>query len=147
MKFRRLDEEVLVSGQIRPGDLAEAAALGVTTIVNNRPDGEEPGQPAGAEIEAAARAAGLDYRAIPIAGGLGPDEIAAMTAVLDGADGQVLAFCRSGTRSTYLWALARSARGADGEALLGKAAAAGYDLSPLKPHLTSSHPGESRDPH
>jgi uncharacterized protein (TIGR01244 family) len=135
MKFRRLDDGVVVSGQIEPGDLAEAAALGVTAIVNNRPDGEEPGQPAGAEIETAARAAGLDYRAIPTAGGLGPDEIAAMTGVLDAADGQVLAFCRSGTRSTYLWALARSAQGADGEALLSKAAAAGYDLSPLRQYL------------
>jgi uncharacterized protein (TIGR01244 family) len=133
--FRRLDDQVLVAGQVHPDDLADAAALGVTMIVNNRPDDEEPGQPTGAEIEAAARAAGLDYRFIPIAGGLGTDEIAAMTGVLDAADGQVLAFCRSGTRSTYLWAMARSSQGAGGELLLSKAAAAGYDLSPLRSHL------------
>lgn len=135
MNFHQLDDEVLVSGQIQPDDVSEAAALGVTIIVNNRPDGEEAGQPEGAEIEAAARSAGLDYRSIPVAGGLGPDEIAAMTEVLGAADGKVLAFCRSGTRSTYLWALARSGQGADGAALLSKAAAAGYNLSPLRPYL------------
>ena len=64
MSFSALDAAFLVSPQIQPGDVAAAAAMGVTTIVNNRPDGEEPGQPAGAEIEAAARAAGLAYRPI-----------------------------------------------------------------------------------
>ena len=133
--FRRLDDKVMVAGQLRPEDVAAAAALGVTAIVNNRPDGEEPGQPAGAEIEAAARESGLDYRAIPVSGGIGPDQIEAMAQLLEGAEGKVLSFCRSGTRSTYLWALAESRRGAGGEELMGKAAAAGYDLSPLLPHL------------
>ena len=61
-----IDNGAFVSGQIAPADVAEAAALGVTLIVNNRPDGEEPGQPSGAEIEAAAVAAGLEYRHIPV---------------------------------------------------------------------------------
>lgn len=101
-------------------------------IVNNRPDGEEPGQPPGAEIEAAARAAGLAYRHIPVhPGGLSRDLVQAMTEAIDEADGTVLAFCRSGTRSTYLWALARSQQGAPGDELIEKAGAAGYDLSPL----------------
>lgn len=101
-------------------------------IVNNRPDGEEPGQPAAAEIEAAARAANLGYRHIPVAaGGLSSDLVQAMAEAMDEADGTVFAFCRSGTRSTYLWALARSRQGAGGDELIERAAAAGYDLSPL----------------
>jgi uncharacterized protein (TIGR01244 family) len=119
-----IDEQVLIAGQIRAADVTEAAALGVTMIVNSRPDGEEPGQPPGAEIEAAARA-----------GGIAPGQAEAMAAILDEAEGKVLAFCRSGTRSTYLWALARRLQGVDGETLSGQAAAAGYDLAPLRPYL------------
>ena len=130
--FRTLDQNLFVAGQIAPDDLGAAKALGVTTVINNRPDGEEPGQPTGAQIEAAARAAGLDYHAIPVGhGGMGPMQVTAMNDALAGATGGVLAFCRSGTRSTYLWALARAVAGDDPAALAGKAAAAGYDLSPL----------------
>ena len=130
--FRRIDERTLVAGQIRAGDVEAAKAEGVTMIVNNRPDGEEPGQPAPAEIEAAARAAGIDYRHVPMgSAGLSPDLVQSMREALEASDGQVLAFCRSGTRSTYLWALARSQQGADGAELMEQAAVAGYDLSPL----------------
>ena len=134
--FHRLDEKVSVAGQIDADDVAAAASLGFTAIVNNRPDGEDPGQPDAAAIGAAAAAAGLAYRHIPIVqGGFGPKEVAAMVEVLEGAAGPVLAYCRSGTRSTFLWALAEHARGADGAALMEKARAAGYDLSPLRGHL------------
>ena len=84
-----------------------------------------------AEIEQAARAAGLDYRHIPVAGGFGPDETKAMAEAIDQADGKVLAFCKSGTRSTYLWAMARASRGADGSDIISRAAEAGYDLTPI----------------
>jgi uncharacterized protein (TIGR01244 family) len=127
-----LDPDTLVSGQIMPEDLSALAAEGVTMIVNNRPDGEEPGQPAAVAIEAAARAAGIDYRWVPVASGFSPDQVEAMGAALEAADGKVLAFCRSGTRSTFLWALARSRAGDDGDELVRKAAAAGYDLSPIR---------------
>ncbi|TMJ15530.1 MAG: TIGR01244 family phosphatase [Alphaproteobacteria bacterium] len=132
--MRRLDEKVWVAGQIAPEAVAELPGLGVTMVVNNRPDGEEPGQPASAEIEAAAKAAGLGYRHIPIAGGLSEGDVAAMGQALD-AGGGVLAFCRSGTRSTYLWALARARAGDDAETIVGKAEAAGYDLRPILPYL------------
>jgi uncharacterized protein (TIGR01244 family) len=130
--FRQIDERMLVSGQLQPADVQAAADAGVTLIVNNRPDGEQPGQPAGAEIEAAARAAGLDYRHIPVAGGLSPDLVEAMAEALGAAEGKVLGFCAAGTRSTYLWALARLKAGADVEEIIAKAAAAGYDLSALR---------------
>ncbi len=106
-------------------------------IVNNRPDGEEPGQPAGAEIEAAARAAGIAYRHIPVAAGFSPEQVEAMNEALGASDGAVLAFCRSGTRSTYLWALARAGAGEAADSLIAKAAAAGYDLRPIAAHLGS----------
>ena len=133
--FRRLDDHVLVTGQIEPQDVAEAAAQGVTMIVNNRPDGEAPGQPPAAEIEAAARAAGLGYRHIPVAGGLSPDLVDAMDEALAASEGGVLAFCASGTRSTYLWALSRAKAGDDAEEIVARAAAAGYDLARLRPYL------------
>jgi uncharacterized protein (TIGR01244 family) len=133
--FRPLDEKVLVAGQIDQADVARAAAAGVTMIVNNRPDGEEPGQPDGASIESAARSAGLDYVHIPVAGGLSADQVEAMADAIDTAPGKLLLFCRSGTRSTFLWALARARRGADGERLAEQAADAGCDLSSILPHL------------
>lgn len=133
--LRTLDDTTLVSGQIAPKEVDEAAAQGVTLIVNNRPDGEEPGQPLGAAIEAAAKAAGIAYRHIPVAGGFSPGQVAAMAEALDSAGGKALAFCKSGTRSTYLWALARAEGGADGVEIIDQAAAAGYDLSPLRSYL------------
>ena len=131
MSFRALDHSFLVSPQIRPGDVAAAAAAGVTAIVNNRPDGEEPGQPAGADIEIAARSAGLSYHHIPFTGPPAPDEVDRLRAILDGADGTLLAFCKSGTRSTWLWALAERRRGGDPDAILAAAAGAGYDPGPI----------------
>ena len=129
---RRLDAQTLVSGQIRP---EEVAGLGVALVVNNRPDGEEPGQPLSAEIEAAALAAGIDYRHIPVAGRFNGDDVIAMADALNASSGKVLLFCRTGTRSTFLWALARSERGAAADGIVAAAAAAGYDLGPIRPLL------------
>ena len=133
IEVRQLDDQTSVSGQIRPEDVPHLAAQGFRTIVNTRPDGEQPGQPTAAAIEDAARAAGLAYHHIPVAGGFSPDQVGAMGQAL--AHGPVFAFCAAGTRSTYLWALARAAAGEDADSLVAKAAAAGYDLRPLLPHL------------
>jgi len=133
--FRRLDAQMLVSGQIRPEDVKEAAQAGVTLIINNRPDGEQVGQPSGMEIEAAARAAGLDYRHIPVAGGFRQDQVEAMAEALGGAEGKVLAFCAGGVRSAYMWALTRAQAGDDADSIVARAAGAGYDLTPLRPYL------------
>ena len=123
-----------VAGQIAPEDVADLAAAGVTIIVNNRPDGEEPGQPAGAEIEAAAKAAGIGYRYVPVAGGFTAEGVNAMAEATE-APGRTLAFCKSGTRSALLWALARARQGDDPEELEAKASAAGYDLGPVRRFL------------
>jgi uncharacterized protein (TIGR01244 family) len=130
--FRTLDEKVMVAPQISVADIAEAKAQGVKLIVNNRPDGEAPDEPQGAEIEAAARAAGLDYIAIPVGqGGFGQPQLDAMATALEAASGPVLAYCRSGTRSTLLWSLARAKLGDEPVTLHKKANAAGYDLAPV----------------
>ena len=133
MQMRQLDAGAYVAGQISPEEVAEAAAAGVTTIVNNRPDGEQPGQPTSDEIAAAAQAAGLGYHHIPVSGGFSADQVDAMAQALEG--GTALIYCASGTRSTYLWALARAARGADGEGLIAAAGEAGYNIAQLRPYL------------
>ena len=130
-----IDDDTFVAGQIAPDDLGDIAKAGVTMIVNNRPDHEETGQPESEEIRAAAEAAGLAYRHIPVAGGISPELIERMAEAMEEAEGKVLAFCRSGNRSTYLWAFARAKRGADGETLIVQAADAGYDLTPLRSYL------------
>ena len=132
MIAHRLDDRVFVSGQIAPGDMAEIAALGVTTIVNNRPDGEEPGQPSGDEIADAAEAAGLTYREVPVAGGIEPQQVGTMAEVMADADGALLLYCRSGTRSAFLWALAQRGSGLTGDEVIARAAAAGFDLRPIR---------------
>lgn len=128
--LRQLDEGMWVAGQIAPVDMATLKARGLSAIINNRPDSEEPGQPTSAEIEAAAATAGLAYAHIPIGGGFSADQVEAMASILDQAGG-TLAFCRSGTRSTLLWALARARLGDDPLELEAKADAAGYSLAPI----------------
>ncbi len=131
--FRQLTDQVFVSPQISLAEVAEAAAQGVTLIINNRPEDESDDQVPGAEIEAAARAAGMDYAAIPVThAGFSQWQMEAMAKALGGASGPVLAYCRSGTRSTLLWALAEASRGRNPGVLATQAAAAGYDLTPVR---------------
>jgi uncharacterized protein (TIGR01244 family) len=131
--FRKLSESVLASPQITLDDIESARSLGVRLIVNNRPEGESDDQTPGAAIEAAARAAGIDYTAIPIGHqGFSEPDVHAMRVALGRAEGKVLAYCRSGTRSTLLWALAQSASGQDPEEIAAAAAAAGYDVAPIR---------------
>ena len=132
MTVRQLDDRVLVSGQILPGEVADLRRHGVTMIVNNRPDGEDPGQPLAADIEQAARSAGIDYCFLPIRRGPGPSEVEEMQeAIARVGDGRLLAFCRSGTRSTFAWALARRDEGMDVAEIERKAAEAGVSLGPI----------------
>ena len=130
--LRQLDAQTRVAGQLAPEDVAALAAEGVTLIINNRPDGEDPDQPVGADIEAAAAAAGVQYANVPIARGLGPTEVEAMRAALHAAgDGKIVAFCRSGNRSALAWAVARNEDGLSRAELQKCLAEAGFDLGPV----------------
>ena len=129
-EFRKVTDRFSVSPQIALADLAAASAQGFTLVINNRPDGESPDQPTSAEMEAAARAAGLDYIYAPVMGRPGQAAVEAVRDALVGRSGKVLAYCRSGTRSIYTWALGQ-AGAVEPEVLLRQGAEAGYDLSPV----------------
>lgn len=137
--FTPLTDTLQVSPQISLDQVAAAKAQGVTMIINNRPDGEDPSAPQGDAIAAAAAAAGIDYVAIPIThAGFSAPQVDAMIAALgkaEGEGGKVLAYCRSGTRSTLLWSLARAKQGASPSELSEVASNAGYDLTPIRPML------------
>jgi len=137
-KFIPITPGFSVSAQLTVDDVAAAAAAGFRTILNNRPDGEVPDQAAGATIAAAAKAAGLAYREIPATSPIGPANPAvdATVEALSTAEEPIVAYCRSGTRSTTLWALAQAKSGAAApDAILKLAASGGYDLSGLRPAL------------
>lgn len=142
-QIRPIDEHIAVAPQITVDMLPALAAAGFTAIINNRPDGEDAGQPDGAEIAAAAAAAGLRYTAIPVThAGFSGNQVDAMVAALEAAGGPVLAYCRSGTRSCNLWALARARSGDHPDTLMAKAAATGYDLTGIRALLeTLAGPG------
>ncbi len=128
----QLVDKTMVDGQIAPGDVAGRSAQGVTMIVNNRPDDEDSGQPASDEIEAAAAAAGIAYRHIPIARGMGPADIEAMReAIAAVGDGKLYAFCRSGNRSALAWAVARSEDGVPREEIERCVEGAGFNVGPV----------------
>ena len=131
--FRKIEDGLFASPQIGLAEVDAAQALGIALIINNRPEDESPDQTPGPEIAAAARAAGIDYVAIPVThAGFSEPQVEAMAAALEQAKGPVLAYCRSGTRSTLLWSLARASKGADPDALAAAAAQAGYDVGPIR---------------
>ena len=135
MDIKKINDRVSVSGQILPSDVETIKQAGFVSIINNRPDDEAPDQPAGAEIATAAKAAGLGYYEIPMGReGVTPDMVAATRHALDESGGPVFAFCRSGTRSTTLWALSQAGT-EPSDAIIDAAAGAGYDMSHLAAHL------------
>ncbi|AXJ95206.1 MULTISPECIES: TIGR01244 family sulfur transferase [unclassified Sphingomonas] len=134
--IRTINDSISVAPQITPDDIAGLKAAGFVAIVNNRPDDEEPGQPSGEAIRVAAEVAGLGYTAIPVThAGFSHPQLDAMAQALVAADGPVLAYCRSGTRSCNLWALAAAKAGRNPELLVMQARAAGYDLGGIRPTL------------
>jgi uncharacterized protein (TIGR01244 family) len=129
-EFRPVTEDFSVAPQLALEDLARAAAQGFRQVINNRPDGEEPGQPGAAEIGQAATAAGLAYLHIPVRGMPVREQVEAVEAALAG--GPTLAFCRSGTRSIMTWALAEALSGRRArDEIVDLCAWAGYDMSGL----------------
>lgn len=131
-EFRRVTDRLSVAPQIAVEDVARAKDQGFTLIVNNRPDGESPDQTPSGHIEAAARAAGLDYLHIPVMGGPTRVQAEAMREALEGAAGPALAYCRSGTRSIMTWASGEAlAESTPRDELARLGAEAGYDLRPV----------------
>jgi len=130
--IRQLDDRTLVSGQIAPHEVAGLAEQGVTVLVNNRPDGEEPGQPLAYEIEQAAADAGIAYRFVPIIRGIGPADVETMQEALrEAQSGKLLAFCRSGMRSAMVCALAHRDEGMPGDEVQRRLIDAGFDPGPI----------------
>lgn len=137
MEFRQLVTDLYVAGQIAVEDVEAAAMSGIRTIICNRPDHETDDQPATELLANAAARFGIEFRHIPISSGNfnGP-AIDEFHAILQSGDRPILAYCRSGMRSTCLWALA-SAKEVKREEILTAAAAAGYDLAPLADAIDS----------
>jgi len=136
LELKRINEHVSVSPQISPEEVAAIKAAGFVAIINNRPDGESPDQPPGAVIEAAAHAAGLAYHFIPLGReGVSPQMVEQTKSVLEGSAGPVFCYCRSGTRSTTLWALSQAGEQPAAD-IISAAANAGYDMSHLAGHLS-----------
>ncbi len=127
-----LAQGLSVAGRLDRADIEALAEAGVRTIVNNRPDGEDPGQLPAAEARQLAEAHGIAYHHIPItAASLTRADVDAFAATLREAEAPVVAHCRSGTRSTLLWALARLREGADPLSLVAEAARHGIDIAAL----------------
>jgi uncharacterized protein (TIGR01244 family) len=124
----KLTDAVAAAPQLQPEDMPAVAAAGYRVLINNRPDGEEPHQPSSDMIRAAAEGAGLDYHYYPLNAFNYPgDDLAAMGRLFDDTENPVLAFCRSGTRSTSLWISSR--QDADKEGAREHARQLGFDVS------------------
>ncbi|WP_448582847.1 TIGR01244 family sulfur transferase [Thermaurantiacus sp.] len=133
--MKELAPGLMVTSQIALTRVERLAAAGVKTLIMNRPDGEEPGQPTAAALRAAAEAHGLSFHHIPVSGGHFPAEaVAAMAAALEGSKGPVVAFCRSGARSATLWALGRAGKDPP-DAIIAAGQRVGIDLAPLRSRL------------
>lgn len=138
MPFNKLDANLSASPQLTRKDVAAAAAQGFRTIIDLRPDGEEPGQPDAATMEAAAREHGLAFVHIPVVPGQVTDtQIAAMGRALAEQPAPALGYCRTGTRVATLWALGQAGK-VDVDTLVNTARNAGYDLEKLRPRLQSA---------
>lgn len=140
MTIRPVTKNIAVAPQLSAQEIQAAAAQGFCTIINNRPDGEESGQPTSAEMQAAAESCSMTYHHIPVVGGAIDDEqIAAFAKAVSESAGPTLAFCRSGTRSVTLWALQACAHcELPADEAIALAGGAGYDLGGLKPKLEST---------
>lgn len=135
MEPRQITEDFSVAPQITPEDIPAIAAAGFRSIMCNRPDGEEPGQPHEALVAEAARAAGLEIVSVPFSSAsMTEADVEAFRAALDGMPKPMLAYCRTGTRCTMMWTLVNYDR-LGPETILRATSAAGYDMSGLVAQL------------
>lgn len=135
MEIRWITPDYAVSPQISPADVAELAQAGFTTVISNRPDAEVPAELSADALRAACDAAGLGYVHIPATHDTLGACVAPQAAAIAEAGGKVLAYCASGTRSTFVWALGQAGKRPAAE-IIAAGAEAGYDLRPLEPALT-----------
>jgi sulfide:quinone oxidoreductase len=127
-----LGPELSVTGRLDRPDIDALARAGVRTIINNRPDEEDPGQLPAAEARRIAEAHGIAYHHLPItAATLSRADVTAFAAALHNAPAPIVAHCRSGTRSALLWALVRLRNGADPLSVIADAAKHGIDIAGL----------------
>lgn len=130
-----LSDEVFVTPQPQPAEFKSLADAGFRSVIGNRPDDEDPGQPRWSEIEKAAREAGMEARHIPVVpGAIGDGDVAKFAAALEELPKPILAFCRSGGRAASLWALAQP-KSVPTEDIIDRAGAAGCDLSQMRGRL------------
>lgn len=135
LKITVVSDRFAVAPQPLPGDMSALADAGYSTVICNRPDGEESDQPEVAAMREATEGAGMTFYHIPVSGGEFPSPaIEAFAEARRQAEGKVLAYCRTGTRSITLDALA-NVEGLAGDARIERAQAAGYDLSALRSKL------------
>lgn len=137
MDIRQITDRYFVSPQIAPEDAGAIKAAGITRVICNRPDGEVPPDLQADAIGAVLRAAGLEFEVLPITHQtMTPQNVARQAALIDAAEGPVLAYCASGTRCTVIWALDQAGKRPTDE-ILQIAAQGGYDLGGLRPTLDS----------
>lgn len=130
MQVLWLDDETAICAAIGPDAMPAAAEAGIRAIINNRPDGEEPHQASSQSVETAAKQNGLDYRFVPInMRALSPDDVERMRTALNETPAPRVAFCRSGSRSYILWALAKAGSEAELDGMIEQAAGHGFDIS------------------
>ncbi|MBC6402914.1 MAG: TIGR01244 family phosphatase [Hyphomonadaceae bacterium] len=134
--MNQIEDNVFVSGQIVPDDMDKLCLMGIRSIINNRPDGETPGQPSHAHIQSAAREVGFTCHHVPMGGVVTPEIISASIDAYADTPKPILAYCRSGLRSATLWAFARvQVLGVTG--VMDRISDAGYDLERIRPALES----------
>ena len=139
MEIKKLNEKLSVAGQLMPSDVASIAEQGFKTIICNRPDGEAADQPEFDAIRQKAEDAGLDVVFMPvISGGPTGQNVDDFSAALDTAQSPILAYCRTGTRCTILWALSQGAKGMPVDDIVSTAAGAGYDVSNVAAYIAQS---------
>lgn len=131
--FKKIDDGFAVAGQLAEADLHQAQADGFSCIINNRPDGEDTESLQDDEVRSLAEKLGLAYHHVPVTpGSMSPEQVGMIREIIDGTPGPILAYCRSGMRSSMLWGLAMAGRvGTDD--IIERAAMAGYDISSVKP--------------
>lgn len=145
MQPKLIDATFSLSAQITPGDLQALAASGIRSIICNRPDREDIGQPSFRDLEAAAKEAGVEAAYLPIAvGKLTPDDVIAFGRLLEALPKPILGFCRTGTRAATLWALSKMAAGRPASEVLAATTGAGYDLSGAVARYAQSYPTAAR---